>query len=99
MAKEILNLPLLCITRIIAKEATNPKPSMQIDWYCLAGHKNTRKCTFEYAGVEKKIAEKVRFCHLLSHIKLLTSIAYQLKQLLSYLARVAVLASCGSVKF
>ena len=36
MATEILNLPLLCITRIMAKEATNPKPSMQRECYCLA---------------------------------------------------------------
>jgi len=32
MAKEILNLPWLCITRIMAKEATNLKPSMQREW-------------------------------------------------------------------
>jgi len=31
MAMEILNLLWLCITRIIAKEATNPKPSMQTE--------------------------------------------------------------------
>ena len=80
MAKEILNLPLLCITWIIAKEATKPQ-TKHADRLVLP-----RKCTFEYAGVEKQIAEKVRFCHLLSHIKLLTSIAYQLKQILSYLA-------------
>jgi len=29
MATEILNLPYFCITQIMAKEATNPKPSMQ----------------------------------------------------------------------
>jgi len=29
MAMEILNLPYFCITQIMAKEATNPKPSMQ----------------------------------------------------------------------
>ena len=39
--------------------------------------------TFEYTGAEKQTAEKVRFC-LLSHTKLLTSIAYKLKQLFSY---------------
>jgi len=39
MATEILNLPQLCITQIMAKEATNPKPSMQREWYCLAVHK------------------------------------------------------------
>ena len=42
----------------------------------------------EYAGAEKQTAEKVGFRHLLSfflfsHTKLLTSIAYKLKQLLS----------------
>jgi len=29
MVTEILNLPYFCITQIMAKEATNPKPSMQ----------------------------------------------------------------------
>ena len=29
MATEILNLPYFCITQIMAKEATIPKPSMQ----------------------------------------------------------------------
>ena len=29
MATEILNLPYFCITQIMAKEARNPKPSMQ----------------------------------------------------------------------
>ena len=43
----------------MAKEATNPKPSMQREWYCLAVHKNTRERTFEYAGAEKQTAEKV----------------------------------------
>ena len=70
-------------------KATNPKPSMQREWYCLAVHKNTRERTFEYAGAEKQTAEKVGFRHLLSffllsHTKLLTSIAYKLKQILSY---------------
>jgi len=41
-----------------AKESTNPKPSMQLEWYCLAVHKWTCECTLEYAGVEKRIAEK-----------------------------------------
>jgi len=50
----------------MAKEATNPEPSMQREWYCLAVHKNTRERTFEYTGAEKQTAEKVRFCHLLS---------------------------------
>jgi len=67
----------------MAKEATNPKPSMQRERYCLAVHKYTRERTFEYAGAEKQTAEKV-IIFLLSHTKLLTSIAYKLKQLLSY---------------
>ena len=50
--------------------------------------KNTHKHTFEYIGAEKQTAEEVGFRHLclllLSHTKLLTSIAYKLKQLLSY---------------
>jgi len=29
MVTEILKLPWLCVTWIMAKEATNPKPSMQ----------------------------------------------------------------------
>jgi len=37
----------------MAKEATNPKPSIQREWYCLAVHKNTREHTVEYAGAEK----------------------------------------------
>ena len=61
MATEILNLPYFCITQIMAKEATNPKPSMQ-----RAVHKYTRERTFEYAGAEKQTAEKVGFRHLLS---------------------------------
>ena len=73
----------------MAKEATNPKPSVQRERYCLAVHKYTRERTFEYAGAEKQTAEKVGFRHLLSfflllsHTRLLTSIAYKLKQLLS----------------
>jgi len=50
----------------MAKEATNSKPSMQKEWYCLAVHKNTRERTFEYAGAEKLTAEKVGFRHLSS---------------------------------
>ena len=50
----------------MAKEATNPKPSMQREWYCLAVHKNTYKHTFEYVGAEKQTAEKVGFRHLSS---------------------------------
>ena len=34
------------------KKLLPPKPSMQTEWYCLAVHKNTRKRTWEYAGVE-----------------------------------------------
>jgi len=52
-----------------------PKPNMQIEPFCLAVHKNktTRKlkCTLEYAGVNKQIAEKFSlisiFLLLLSH--------------------------------
>jgi len=47
----------------MAKEATNPKPSMQSEWYCLAVHKYTRECIFEYAGAEKQTTEKVGFRH------------------------------------
>ena len=51
----------------------------------LVVHKNTREHTVEYAGAEKQTDEKVRFRHLLlSHTKLLTSIAYKLKHVLSY---------------
>ena len=48
----------------MAKEATNPNPSMQRECYCLAVHKNTRELTVGYAGAEKQTAEKVRFRHL-----------------------------------
>ena len=66
----------------MAKEAANPKPSMQRERYCLAVCKNTHERTFEYAEAEKQTAEKVGFHHLLlSHTKLLTSTAYTLKQL------------------
>ena len=72
MATEILNLPHFCITQIMAKEATNPKPSMQREWSCLVVHKYTRERTFEYAGAEKQTAEKSDFVvfFLLSHTKL-----------------------------
>jgi len=50
----------------MAKEATSPKPNMHRELYCLAVHKNTRDCTFEYMGAEKQIAEKVGFHRLLS---------------------------------
>jgi len=63
----------------MAKEATNPKTSMQREWYCLAVHKNTHERTFEYTGVEKLADRwKVGYCQisssfffLLSHTKLL----------------------------
>ena len=45
----------------MAKEATNPNPSVQIEWYCLAAHKNTQECTLDYAGVKKQIVEKSDF--------------------------------------
>jgi len=48
----------------MAKEATNPKASMQRDCYCLAVQKNTREHTIEYAGAEKQTPEKVGFCQL-----------------------------------
>ena len=32
----------------MAKEATNPKPSMQRECYCLAVHKNTREHTVAF---------------------------------------------------
>ena len=44
----------------MAKEATNTKPSMQREWYCLAVHKNTREHTVEYAGAEKQTPPKSR---------------------------------------
>jgi len=67
MATEILNLPYFCITQIMVKEATNPKPSMQREWYCLAVQKYTRERTFEYVGAEKQTAEKVGFRHRISY--------------------------------
>ena len=51
----------------MAKEATNPKPSMQREWYCLAVHKNTPEHTVEYAGAEKQTPEKVGFRHLIQN--------------------------------
>jgi len=94
----------------IMAKATNPKPSMQRRWYCLAVHKNTCEHTIEYVGAEKQIAKKVGFRHLSNT----TSIAYNYKAVIELLhaqndiafvvaalfspfvlARVAVLASCG----
>ena len=76
---------------------------MRREWYCLAIHKNTRKRTVDYAGAVKETAEKVGFRHLLSsfflsffllsHTKLLTSIAYKLKQILSYFTHRTTLLS------
>jgi len=66
MAMEILNLPWLRINQIMAKGATNPKPSMQRERYCLAVHKYTCERTSEYAAAEKQSAEKVGFRHLSS---------------------------------
>ena len=85
MTKEILNLPWLCISQIMTKEATNPKPSMQREWYCLAVHKilaNVPLSTWELRNRPLKKSDFDIF--LLSHTKLLTSITYKLNQLLSY---------------
>ena len=81
----------------MAKEATNPKPSKQVEQYCLAGHRNTCESTFEYMGAEKQTAERsdfvIFFLLSFSHTKRLTGVAYKLKQLLSYFAhRTASLA-------
>jgi len=50
----------------MAKESTNPKPSVQIECCCLAVYKYMYTCehTFEYMGAEKQTAKKVGFCHL-----------------------------------
>ena len=86
----------------MVKEATIPKSSMRREWYCLAVHKNTRKRTTEYTGAEEQTVEKVGFRHLLSSFffllssfsyKLLTSIAYKLKQILSYFTHRTSLSS------
>ena len=105
----------------MAKEATNPKPSMRREWYCLAVHKSTRERTFEHAGAEEQTVEKVGFCHLSSFFLIQTLDLHSLQtkadiELLHAqndiafvaaapfspfackLARVAVLASCGSTK-
>ena len=44
MAKEFRIDRSYVITRIMAKVATNS--SMQVEWYCLVVHKNTREHTF-----------------------------------------------------
>ena len=41
----------------MAKEATNPKPSMPREWYCLAVHKDTHERTFEDMGAEKQTVQ------------------------------------------
>jgi len=46
---------------MMTKAATNPKPSVQIEWYYLVVHKNTCEHTLDYAGVEKQINEKSDF--------------------------------------
>ena len=72
----------------MAKEATNIKPSKEREWYCLAVHENTCKRTFEYAGAENRLPKRLEFVAfillfflllILSHPKLLTSIAYKLQ--------------------
>ena len=91
-AKEILNLPLLCITRIMAKEATRPK-TKHAERMILPS--SSQKYTWTYLwvrGVEKH-RRKVWFRRHLSHTKLLTSIAYQLKQLLRCLTHRTALGS------
>ena len=40
------------------KKLQTPKPSMQTERYCLAVHKNTRKCTLEHARVDEQVAGK-----------------------------------------
>jgi len=45
----------------MVKEATNLKPSKQVEQYCLTGHKNTRESTFECMGAEKQPAERSDF--------------------------------------
>ena len=37
------------------------KVAMQIEWYCLAVHKNTHKYILEYAGAKKQTTEKFDF--------------------------------------
>ena len=81
MATEILKL---CITRIMSIEATNPKPSMQREWYCLAVHKkilaNVPLSTRELRNRPSDfIAAFFLSFFLLSRTKLLTSIAYKTK--------------------
>ena len=45
----------------MAKEGTKLKPSMQIEWYCPAVHKNACKRTLEYTGVKKQITDSIFF--------------------------------------
>jgi len=46
---------------MMSKAATNPKPSVQIEWYYLVVHKNTCEHALDYARVEKQIDEKSDF--------------------------------------
>jgi len=50
---------------MMTKVATNPKPSVRIEWYYLVVHKNTCKHTLDYAGVDKQIDEKSDFIFFL----------------------------------
>jgi len=73
-------------------KAASTKLSMQIYWY----HKNTREHTYEYVEAKKQMAKKLNFIViflLLFHAKLLISIAYQLKQILSYITERTSLSS------
>ena len=65
----------------MAKEATNPKSSIQTEWYCLAVHKITWDIPWSARELRNCPLKKSDF--VVSY-KLLTSIAYKLKQLLSY---------------
>lgn len=70
--------PVMCF-RIMAEVPTKPQ-TRHADRIIV--HKNTHKHTLEYMEVEKQIAKKVGIFHHSSFS--LTSIVYQLKQLLSY---------------
>ena len=65
----------------MAKEATNPKSSIQTEWYCLAVHKITWDIPWSARELRNCPLKKSDFVF---SYKLLTSIAYKLKQLLSY---------------
>ena len=59
----------------MAKEATNPRASMQREWYCLVVHKNNCERTFKYAEAEKQTAEKANLLtnKQVSHLQYLTA--------------------------